>query len=139
MSCSKGLKVESSKHHCRHGSDSLVPAKVSINAGVCRFNGSSAVLQGAINRLLRWQVGWILEEPELFIQYSQWLFGLMAVLEKPVHKETCAQLRLLLRLCARQQLESPEAAAISQVLAVIAGAYFRQDELLILQGAPFLE
>ncbi len=55
----------------------------------------------------------------------------MAILEKPVHKETCAQLRLLLRLCA-VQLES-ENNGISKVLAVIAGGYFRQDEGLISQ------
>ena len=96
-------------------------------------------MQGAINRLLRWQVSWILEEPGLFLPCSCWLFGLMAVLEKPVHKETCAQLRLLLRLCSQHQSSDPAAAAVSQVLAVVAGAYFRQDEMLILQGAPFLE
>ena len=112
---------------------------LSIRSDLRRSQSHTANLQGAINRLLRWQVGWILEEPGLFLQCSRWLFGLMAVLEKPVHKETCAQLRLLLRLCAQQRLDTPEAAAISQVLAVIAGAYFRQDELLILQGAPFLE
>ncbi|KAK9844908.1 hypothetical protein WJX74_008551 [Apatococcus lobatus] len=95
--------------------------------------------QGAVNRLLRWQVSWISEEPGLMLQCSQWLFGLMAVLEKPVHKETCAQLRLLLRLCSQQQSEGAEVAAVSQVLAVIAGAFFRQDESLILQGAQYLE
>ena len=60
----------------------------------------------------------------------------MAILEKPVHKETCAQLRLLLRLCSMQQ--QPEIAAISNVLAVIAGGYFRQDEGLIIQTDSWL-
>ncbi len=66
---------------------------------------------------------------------AQWLFALAAALEKPVHSGVVAALRALVRrvLALRAGLGSrgdPQLARLN-TLAVVAGAYFGQDERLV--------
>jgi hypothetical protein len=67
--------------------------------------------------------------------HGLWLYALLAKLEKPVHRDMCAILRQLLRICshARAQL-LPDALDFNQKLAslniflLISGSYFGQGE-----------
>jgi survival of motor neuron protein-interacting protein 1 len=65
---------------------------------------------------------------------AQWLFALAARLEKPCHPEVAAALRGLLRHCCKlrnavSQAGDPLLPKLN-VLIVMAGAYFAQDEQL---------
>jgi survival of motor neuron protein-interacting protein 1 len=65
---------------------------------------------------------------------AQWLFALASRLEKPCHAEVAAAFRALLRHCCKLRAAVAQAAdpVLPQlnVLIVIAGAYFAQDEEL---------
>ncbi|RDJ94244.1 hypothetical protein B4Q13_15920 [Lacticaseibacillus rhamnosus] len=66
---------------------------------------------------------------------SQWLFALIAVLEKPAHSDVVAALRSLSRRlaqlrCTLADASDPQLARVN-TLAVVAGAYFGQDEKLV--------
>lgn len=60
------------------------------------------------------------------------LYALSARLERPLHGDTCAAYRALLRRCAAQRAGLPPGrhplAAHLNVLIAVAGAYFGQDE-----------
>lgn len=68
------------------------------------------------------------------LRRAQWLFALAARLEKPCHPEVAAAFRAVLRHCCK--LRSAVAAETDpmlpklNVLIVMAGAYFAQDEQL---------
>jgi gem associated protein 2 len=73
-----------------------------------------------------------LDGTTLTLLRSQWLFALTAWLDKPVHAETAAALRQLLRRCCQlraglQQYDDPTLPLLN-ILIAISGAYFCQDE-----------
>ncbi|GAX75712.1 hypothetical protein CEUSTIGMA_g3155.t1 [Chlamydomonas eustigma] len=81
---------------------------------------------------------WLIQEfQELqYISYtrSQWLFSLAAVLEKPIHCDTGAAFRALLRKCCALRVKAanksdPQLPILNTLIAV-AGGYFGQDEVL---------
>lgn len=97
--------------------------------------------------LLQRHVEQLLDQPEAGPLRGQWLFALAARLEKPIHADVSAAFRALLRKCC--VLRAALAAAASDgeaaagaaarhspalarlnVLIVVAGAYFGQDEQL---------
>jgi survival of motor neuron protein-interacting protein 1 len=70
--------------------------------------------------------------PSLPLARAQWLFALAARLEKPLHADLAAAFRGLLRHCAALRAGlggggDPLLARLN-VLIVVAGAYFGQDE-----------
>lgn len=68
------------------------------------------------------------------LRRAQWLFALAARLEKPCHSEVAAAFRAVLRHCCRLRAGVATAAdpllPKLNVLIVLAGAYFAQDEHL---------
>ncbi|KAK6942633.1 Gemin2/Brr1 [Dillenia turbinata] len=60
-----------------------------------------------------------------------WLFALCAVVDTPLHADTCADMRSLLRKCASlraEKVEVDEELIMLNILATIAGRYFGQLE-----------
>lgn len=68
------------------------------------------------------------------LRRAQWLFALAARLEKPCHPEVAAAFRAVLRHCCKLRsmvsAESDPVLPKLNVLIVMAGAYFAQDEKL---------
>lgn len=66
---------------------------------------------------------------------AAWLFGLSAVLAKPLLPDACAAYRSLVRkaLAARRQLAGPTDEALPRLnmVLLIAGVYFGQDQELL--------
>ncbi|WJZ88001.1 hypothetical protein VitviT2T_007340 [Vitis vinifera] len=60
-----------------------------------------------------------------------WLFALCAAIDTPLHADTCAALRSLLRKCASLRAEKSELddeVVMLNILVTIAGRYFKQSE-----------
>lgn len=60
-----------------------------------------------------------------------WLFALCAAVDTPLHADTCAALRSLLRKCASMRAEMAELddeVIMLNILVTIAGRYFKQSE-----------
>jgi gem associated protein 2 len=88
-------------------------------------------LQVTVVALLLEHIGQ-LEGTALTLLRSQWLFALTAKLDKPIHAETAAALRQMLRHCchlrAGLQLHDDPLLPLLNILIAISGAYFGQDE-----------
>jgi hypothetical protein len=72
-------------------------------------------------------------EDRLPRQLSLWLFALLLQLQKPLHADTAARLRLLARLCARLRSrvasrDDPQLAALNVMIAIAAFAFQDQDD-----------
>lgn len=85
-------------------------------------------------KLLGYQVDW-LENSLVTPQHAKWVYGLLARLEKPLHRDSVAVIRQLYRRCCylRKMLsidnaDFDTALASLNVLIVITGAYFGQGE-----------
>lgn len=88
-----------------------------------------------VNALLQYHIVWLKASQLLADENVNWIYALAAVLEKPVHVDTSASLRGLLRYLSglrTESMEEPEQVLIPKVkvLSAIAGAYFKQDEKL---------
>lgn len=60
-----------------------------------------------------------------------WLFALLATVDAPLHSDTCASVRCLLRKCSSllaAKSESDDEVAMLSILIAISGKYFRQSE-----------
>jgi len=105
-----------------------------MNDGI--FANLMALDQVSVSDLLQHHITQLLEvHPQsLPLIRAQWLFALAARLEKPLHPDLSAGFRALLRHCSklRSGLQRQEDPLLPQlnVLIVVAGAYFGQDEQL---------
>ncbi|PRW56469.1 Gem-associated 2 [Chlorella sorokiniana] len=87
-----------------------------------------------VRRQLHAAIRQVVREEQLDPAAAALLYALSARIEKPLHAGTCALYRQLLRLCASQRAALGSAADPSlphlNIMIVIAGAYFAQDEEL---------
>jgi survival of motor neuron protein-interacting protein 1 len=84
--------------------------------------------------LLQHQIEALEQQQGIGLGRSRWLFALAARLEKPIHADVGASFRSLYKRCVgwRARLSSAHdpLLPILNVLVAVAGAYFKQDELL---------
>jgi len=103
----------------RKGTPPLVSIIISLN-------------QYQVETLLEYNIRW-LEEKEFSQQRGQWLYALLAKLEKPLIPEVCSLLRDLARICstARADIPSQESPLLPQLnlLICLVGRYFDQSDL----------
>ncbi len=86
-------------------------------------------------RLLKHLIEWLEEHQRVHSQCFQWIYSLLAYIEKPIHREMVAEIRRLFRLCcdlraelnASSQNFSEDLAAVN-LLITITGIYFGQSE-----------
>ena len=59
---------------------------------------------------------------------ATWLYALLARMEKPLHREECVGVRMVLRECCRRRWElgTREELALLNTLIAISGVYFEQ-------------
>lgn len=88
--------------------------------------------QFMVETLLEYNVQW-LEETSFSQQRGQWLYALLAKLEKPLKPEMCSLIRTLARLCStfRANLASAEDPLLPQLnlFICLVGRYFDQTDL----------
>ncbi|XP_046656873.1 gem-associated protein 2-like [Daphnia pulicaria] len=88
--------------------------------------------QFMVETLLEYNVQW-LEETNFTQQRGQWLYALLAKLEKPLKPEMCSLIRTLARLCStfRVQLASVDDPLLAQLnlFICLVGRYFDQSDL----------
>ncbi|KAI7839292.1 hypothetical protein COHA_006990 [Chlorella ohadii] len=87
-----------------------------------------------VRRQLHAAIRQVVREEQLDPAAAALLYALSARIEKPLHAGTCALYRQLLRLCASQRAALASAADPAlphlNIMIVVAGAYFGQDEEL---------
>lgn len=92
----------------------------------------SVDVQFMVETLLEYNVQW-LEETNFTQQRGQWLYALLAKLEKPLKPEMCSLIRTLARLCStfRVQLASVDDPLLAQLnlFICLVGRYFDQSDL----------
>lgn len=93
-----------------------------------------AIDQVNCNYLLAWHTRWAIESKTLSQQSSQWLYAIMARLQRPLTQGAMGALRALLRHSAglRARLDSADDPLLPSLNIIIAitGAFFGQDETL---------
>eukprot|EP01040_Poterioochromonas_malhamensis_P011826 gene11826-12903_t len=86
-------------------------------------------------RLLKHLIEWLEEHQRVHSRCFQWIYSLLAYIEKPIHREMVAEIRRLFRLCCDLRAElsassqgfSEDLAAVN-LLITITGIYFGQSE-----------
>lgn len=90
------------------------------------------LMQFMVETLLEYNKQW-LEETNFTQQRGQWLYALLAKLEKPLKPEMCSLIRTLARLCStfRVQLASVDDPLLAQLnlFICLVGRYFDQSDL----------
>lgn len=88
-----------------------------------------------VQRLLYLHAQWLSRRPLLTVPHGQWLYGLLARLEKPLHNDTAALVRDIYRRCCAlraalepEKVSFPTSLAAVNVLISITGCYFGQGE-----------
>ena len=94
--------------------------------------------QVCVVSVLSWMVEG-LDGSKITEKRARWIFSLSALLEKPIHAETAAMFRGLFRKCSVMRadlISGPEDPLLPllNMLVIISGGYFGQDESLGLKG-----